>query len=453
MHRPLVALVLLLGLAAPALAGLVVEGVRGPRTARLTNRHPVARVPVAVHVRNTGAAPVTLADAAAALAAVGLRATPGDGDVVCPTPAPVARGRKFPRTIRPGKRRTLRFEVPVACASRAVGTTTLPLVDGSRPTPPNGTAPGLPERALPTWVWYPATTDGADAPLAAGGPFPLVIFSHGLGSFPQQSEYLMRHLASHGWIVAAPQYPLGHLGTPGGQTIGDKKAEAGDVSFVIDVLLGATTPDTARFAGAIDGDRIALTGHSAGGLLTLVAGYDATVRDPRVKAAAPLAPAACFLDDGYFGAVAVPLLLLHGDADLLLAVDAYGRRPWSFANAPKRLGIIAGGNHMGFADAGTSLDDLVGCTLLPPFALNAAAAIAMIDSLGGAAAHLGLTGCPLTMCVGDPAHVDARRQQQITKEAVLAFFEAEVRGDAAARAFLDGELPATTPELTLESAP
>jgi hypothetical protein len=55
------------------------------------------------------------------------------------------------------------------------------LVDGSRVTPAHGDQAELPERALPTIVWYPATQGGPneaepDAP-AAGGSFPLIVQS------------------------------------------------------------------------------------------------------------------------------------------------------------------------------------------------------------------------------------------------------------------------------------
>lgn len=45
----------------------------------------------------------------------------------------------------------------LALAGRyAVGTTTLSLVDASRPAVPNGTYPGAPDHRLPSLVWYPA---------------------------------------------------------------------------------------------------------------------------------------------------------------------------------------------------------------------------------------------------------------------------------------------------------
>jgi alpha-beta hydrolase superfamily lysophospholipase len=249
-----------------------------------------------------------------------------------------------------------------------VGVTGLTLVDESRPTMPNGDFPGLPDRTLPTRVWYPAAPGrgGTDADLAPDrAPYPLILFSHGLGSPNDASIYLVTHLASHGYIVVAPAYPLSTSGAPGGQTMADTPAEAGDVGFVIDRFLGFSDEPGNRFENAVDGDRIGLTGHSAGGLTTVVATYDQNLRDPRIKAAAPIAGPGCFFQPGYFGAVDVPLLILHGDADLFVDLVNHAQALLANANAPKSLVTVQGGNHIGFSDAGTIIDDLFGCAFLP----------------------------------------------------------------------------------------
>lgn len=45
------------------------------------------------------------------------------------------------------------------------------------------------------------STEGA--PPAEGGPFPVLLFSHGYGSFYGQNSQQMEHLASHGYVVAS----------------------------------------------------------------------------------------------------------------------------------------------------------------------------------------------------------------------------------------------------------
>jgi len=344
----------------------------------------------------------------------------------------------------------LRFELP---GPYGVGETSLALVDARRPTMPNGSFPGAPERTLPTAVWYPTAPDarGPDAALAGNGrPFPLVVFGHALGSYNRQSTFLTNHLASHGYIVAAPSFPLSSAGAPGGSTIADVPAQAGDVRFVIDSFLGFAGEAGNRFADGVDAGRIGLAGHSGGALTTLVATYDANLRDPRIKAAVPFAPPSCFFQAGYFDAARVPLLMLQGDHDLL--ADAAGTEAaFARANPPKALLLVHGGNHVGFADVGAALDDAYVCSLFPDPTDLAAQLAVVLAALGGAADHVASDGCPTAYCGADRAHIDGRRQQQIGKEAALAFFEDVLRGDAAARRYLD-TLAARNPDLTLSLA-
>ncbi|MHA2183024.1 MAG: alpha/beta hydrolase family protein, partial [Promethearchaeota archaeon] len=85
-------------------------------------------------------------------------------------------------------------------------------------------------RSLPTEIWYPATDEYKGQDLSEetkdkysiigipgsqdavrdaklrGGTFPLIIFSHGYGGFNTISSHLCCHLASHGYIVLAPNH-------------------------------------------------------------------------------------------------------------------------------------------------------------------------------------------------------------------------------------------------------
>ncbi|MFQ6538028.1 MULTISPECIES: alpha/beta hydrolase [Aphanothece] len=112
----------------------------------------------------------------------------------------------------------------------------------------------------------------------AAGPLPVIVFSHGLGSSPEDFSEVMQQLASHGYVVAAPQHP-------GSDAIWLKEMLRGlhkdifdvqefsnrpkDISFVIDEL---ERRNASRFNGQLDLTKVALAGHSFGGYTVLALG-------------------------------------------------------------------------------------------------------------------------------------------------------------------------------------
>ncbi len=156
------------------------------------------------------------------------------------------------------------------------------------------------EYPLSVTLWYPALNAGG-APEAAtyasgilayqgralrdaaidpgGGPYPLVVFSHGLGALRFQSLYLTEHLASRGFVVIAADHP----GTTTAEIIlgaaGQDAAAGVARSFArrpLEVMreiafAGELTAEGGAFAGAIDTGRIAVIGHSFGGYTTAAA--------------------------------------------------------------------------------------------------------------------------------------------------------------------------------------
>jgi predicted dienelactone hydrolase len=104
---------------------------------------------------------------------------------------------------------------------------------------------------------------------------PVIIFSHGLSSRPEDYEEALRHLASHGFLVAAPQHP-------GSDAIWLKEMLQGlhrniyhlnefidrpkDISFVIDELSRRNQPE---FKGKLDLNKVGIAGHSFGGYTAL----------------------------------------------------------------------------------------------------------------------------------------------------------------------------------------
>lgn len=96
----------------------------------------------------------------------------------------------------------------VSAGPYIVSETQMVFVDSTRPTMANGTYPGAPDRTLDTQIWYPATAPVGGSPVdLSGGPYPFIVFAHGLGSPNNGSQLLTRHLASHGYVVVAPAFP------------------------------------------------------------------------------------------------------------------------------------------------------------------------------------------------------------------------------------------------------
>jgi predicted dienelactone hydrolase len=107
------------------------------------------------------------------------------------------------------------------------------------------------------------------------GKTPVIIFSHGLASRPEDYAQAIEHLASYGFLVAAPQHPgsdtqylQGMLGGyyrnifDGNEFINRPK----DISFVIDEL---ARRNPSQFQGQLDLTNVGVAGHSFGGYTSL----------------------------------------------------------------------------------------------------------------------------------------------------------------------------------------
>lgn len=217
-----------------------------------------------------------------------------------------------------------------------IGVVLTTFVDDTRPE--LATADATDKRTLPTVVWYPAAESARDKPkavlgdallpavrstlgaltaagyldtpsnsvaeadVADGGPFPLLVFSHGNTGIGAQSYFLTEYLASHGYIVVCPDHTgnavmtelpdgtaIGYGGEGGAYSLAMSAVDRpADVSFLVDTMsaLNAHDPE-GRFTNKVDLERIGLTGHSFGGLTTLLA----MEQDDRFDAGAPMAPA------------------------------------------------------------------------------------------------------------------------------------------------------------------
>jgi poly(3-hydroxybutyrate) depolymerase len=159
-------------------------------------------------------------------------------------------------------------------------------------------------RTIETTVRYPAT----------GGPDPLVVFAHGFALTPAPYEALLNAWARAGYVVAAPWFPLEKANAPGGPNESDLVNEPRDISFVVSRMLGLNGRVGGVLRGRIDPARIAVAGHSDGGVAALAVAYDRHVRDRRLAAAIVMSGAELF-GMGAFPRRGPALLAMQGTAD------------------------------------------------------------------------------------------------------------------------------------------
>lgn len=209
------------------------------------------------------------------------------------------------------------------------------------------------------------------APQSGSGPFPVIIFSHGLGGTREGYEYLGQCWASHGYVSVHLQ----HEGSDDavwknaglGQRMSAMKRAAGqprnaidrvkDVTFALDQLTQINKTN-ATWRGKLDLTRVGVAGHSFGAYTTLAAAganYSALVAgraDTRIRAAIPMSapvPAnKARLDDAYAG-VKIPCLHMTGTEDNSPIGDtkaAERRLPFDHCrNADQFLITFTGGDH------------------------------------------------------------------------------------------------------------
>jgi dienelactone hydrolase len=195
--------------------------------------------------------------------------------------------------------------------STLVSTTTMTFVDTARSTPPWNGMPARPSRTLVTSIWYPARSGSAKQ--TGQGPYPLIVFAHGLGGSPQDYRALLTAWAAAGYVVAAPLFPLSSSATPGGADGGDIGNQPADMSFVIGQMLKASSAQNGPLSGLIEPDEVGAAGHSNGAITTLGLVANTCCRDTRVKAAVVMAGTTEGLGRGRYDLAEAPPLLVVQD--------------------------------------------------------------------------------------------------------------------------------------------
>jgi alpha-beta hydrolase superfamily lysophospholipase len=232
----------------------------------------------------------------------------------------------------------------------AVGLVTETFVNETPPVSANAAATTN-GRSLTTTIFYPAEgTAGAD-PVAdapadrSGGPYPLIVFSHGLGASPAAYQRLLVEWAAAGYVVAAPAFPKTNSAAPGGIDPGDFANQPADVTAVITGTVQTSGRDDGPLAGMVEPDDVGVAGHSLGGITTLGVAANTCCRDDRVTAAVVMSGDPLTFPKGTFDyAEAPPILLVHGTADDLVTYEA-SVDVFNEAKAPKGVLTIEKGDH------------------------------------------------------------------------------------------------------------
>ncbi|WP_338895365.1 RICIN domain-containing protein [Streptomyces sp. TG1A-60] len=193
-------------------------------------------------------------------------------------------------------------------------------------------------RPCTTYVYYPATgTPGGnpvtDAPVA-NGVFPVYNMTHGYGSSPQNSLFIIRALASAGFVVPAPHFNHNFSDVNNGNT-------SKDVSQILTntLALNASGP----LAGHVNtGIGVGVSGHSLGGMVTH--GLLTSWPDSRIISANPQS---CVDMGNPSSSVSAKVLFVHGDRDSTTSYSS-ARQAYSEMTWPKAFLTFVGGSHTSF---------------------------------------------------------------------------------------------------------
>lgn len=240
-------------------------------------------------------------------------ATPIDGPLVTEVPPSTV-----PAPVPPRITAYVSPEQPTA-----VGVRTLTVTDPTRGTEARGDRPELPDRPLRITVRYPTPgmpgdDEIADAP--AYEPAPLVLFAHGYDISASRYSLLQHDLASYGFVVVAPEFPMSSTEFEGAPDEYDIPEQARDLSFLITALTGPAAPP--ELAGLIAPGDVGLVGHSDGAVTVLLAAYAPRFADPRVGAVVAISGDFDTFGGRWFTTNDPPLVAVHGEWDEINPFDS-----------------------------------------------------------------------------------------------------------------------------------
>jgi predicted dienelactone hydrolase len=260
--------------------------------------------------------------------------------------------------------------------------------------------------------------------IAVAEQYPLIVYSHGSNGLRYIHSSYTEALASHGYLVVATDHTgntavdyIAQARAPGDEIT---LARLSDVRRLIDAFVDPADPVTGEYAAHVDTDRIAVTGHSAGGFTSLatITGYTNDLgeapADDRVDAIVTLAPAvgAAWFTDERLATIEVPMMTVVGTNDMTTPVDPNVTRLWEFTiGAPAYRVELVDGAHQTFTDLCAYIDFLPTLENVPEIITST------IDDFA-------TEGC-------SPGDIDAARAAELTNSYVIRFLEQVLRNGPA----------------------
>jgi predicted dienelactone hydrolase len=275
---------------------------------------------------------------------------------------------------------------PAQMGPYPVGVRTITLIDDTRSTPGKRGA-----RRLVSEVWYPATEDAREMPTetyvlydyvpddmrdslkpedlgelptaavrgavprADGAPYPLIVFSHGKGGIRMQSTFYTVFLASHGYVVIAPDHEgdtildqLEEGDFDPGNTFDDFLLRPEDVSVILDAV--EDRADYHPIFGLTSTEVVGVTGHSFGALTS----FRSAGSDSRIDAIVPQTPVGYGVTQAGletniedFG---IPIMMMSGGKDETLPSDMHADSLWEHMKKPRFHLHLKSAGHFTYSD-------------------------------------------------------------------------------------------------------